>query len=868
MKNIRLVVAVNLVACFLGWAGVAHAQLRIVNYNVNLSAGETPRAGTDTVLQAINASAKGGFARPIDLLILEEAQSVATTGTMFANLLNTVAGGTSYVRSTVDAGSTGAGRPIAVYNSATLQLISEAKIGSTSGTSSQPRQTMRYQFRPVGYDSSADFYVYASHMKASTGSSNEVERNNEAKANRADADALGQGARVIYAGDFNLYSSSEPAFQTLTGTGNGQAFDPVNRVGAWSGAASFKDVHTQSPATVTAFGGQVLGGMNDRFDFQLTTGAVLDGRGFDHVSGSYWAFGNTNTHTLNQAVTTGSAAVLAAVIPGYTTSQASGVLTALAQVTDHLPVVSDYQLPAKMSASLATLPVQVIRGATVSGTLSVANVAPVSVAAGADRLDYSFTSGGMFTGSGTGSDMALAAANTHTLAINTATAGLRTGTVGVNASSPQAMSPTFSGSYSLGVLDHAIGSFASATTTTTLDIDFGTLVAGGTAATRSFDLFNRVGTLGAAWTAKLDLDGITASGPAGIFSTTLSPFSNLASGSSRSFTATMSAATSGSFAGTFTLAASDENLLGATSQSLTLTLRGFVQAADTIRTVAAGQVVQDAAVITGGGQLIKQGAGELVRSGSSSFTGGTVVQAGLLTVTASTALGTGPLTVANGGGVSLQTPTLAVTTLDVAAAGKVDLGTGRITVAPGGITEAALRADILAGFAGGTWSGTAGITSGSAAAIAGRAVGYTTTADGSLVAAFAAPGDTDLDGLVSVTDLQNILATGKYGTSIAASWADGDFNYDGVVNVADLQDLLAAGVYGRGNYLPGAGPLLRSLSPLGRPLEVASANDAGLTGVVPGEALLLVAVPEPSGWLIATHAAVAAAFTIFRRRRI
>jgi hypothetical protein len=66
----------------------------------------------------------------------------------------------------------------------------------------------------------------------------------------------------------------------------------------------------------------------------------------------------------------------------------------------------------------------------------------------------------------------------------------------------------------------------------------------------------------------------------------------------------------------------------------------------------------------------------------------------------------------------------------------------------------------------------------------------------------AAEGDTNLDGLVDISDLQNILASGKYGTGAAAVWADGDFNFDGVVDVSDLQDVLASGVYGQGNYNP------------------------------------------------------------------
>ena len=340
------------------------------------------------------------------------------------------------------------------------------------------------------------------------------------------------------------------------------------------------------------------------------------------------------------------------------------------------------------------------------------------------------------------------------------------------------------------------------------------------------------------------------------------------SGSSRSFSASFATATTGSFTTTYTLNASDENLLGATTQALTLNLRGIVQAADTIRTVAAGQVVQDSAAITGGGRLLKQGAGELVRSGSSSYTGGTVVQAGLLTVTSSAALGSGPLTVSASAALSLQTANLAVTALSVADAGKIDLGTGRITVAPGGITAADLRADILAGLGSGSWNGTSGITSGSAAAIPGRSVGYATAADGGLVVAFAAPGDVDLSGTVDLSDLISILAAGAYGTGATASWSDGDFNYDGVADLGDLIDILAGNTYGQGSYLPGSSRgLLRAFTPM-QPRDLLTANSGGLTGIVSGEAPLLVAVPEPSGCVIAAQAALVAALACLRRRRI
>ena len=212
----------------------------------------------------------------------------------------------------------------------------------------------------------------------------------------------------------------------------------------------------------------------------------------------------------------------------------------------------------------------------VSGTLTVSNSAPVAVVAGADRLQDAFAGTGGFASSGTGSDAAMGAGTMHLLTLSTTLAGLRSGTVSVTASSLQAMNPTFSGTASTTVLDHAVGSFASAATTTSLTIDFGTLIRGGAGGSEAFAVFNRPATSGTAWTARLDLDGVSSPAPAGVFSTTLAPFANLLSGSSRPYAVSMATALTGTFSSLFTLTLSDEDLTGATAQQLALTARGSV----------------------------------------------------------------------------------------------------------------------------------------------------------------------------------------------------------------------------------------------------------------------------------------------------
>jgi autotransporter-associated beta strand protein len=646
--------------CWLGSLTPAFGQLRILDYNVGASSSSSPgpRPGMDTVLAAINAQTKPGFARPIDIMLMQEGESTSTTGVAYANLLNTITSSTTYMHSVVNGATTGAGRPMAVYNSASVTLISEQAIGVTS-SSGAARQTLRYQFRPVGYDASADFYIYNSHLKANDTSTDANRRNVEAQANRANADALGANVNVIYVGDLNLYTASEAAFQTLTAAGNGRAFDPIDQVGNWSDNAAFLPYHTQSPATTAAYPGQVTGGMDDRFDFQLVTGAWLDGRGLDYITDSYWAFGNTGTHTLGEAITTGSPSSLQAYLPGYSLAQSGTILTRLSQVTDHLPVVADYQLPAKMSASLTALPSKVITGAMVSSTLSVSNSAPVSVVQGADRLDYSYSSTGIFTGSGTGSDMALGSASTHALVANTATVGLVSGTVSVLATSPQAASPSFSQTATMSVLDHAISSLVSGSTVTTLNIDFGTLTQGTGTTSQNVSIFNRVGTMGAMWTAKLDLDSVVASVPGSIFSTTLSPFTNLASGSSRTYGLSMLTTTTGSFSGTYTLNLSDEDLPGATGQSMLVNVRGsVVSPANAILNVASGTQTQSNlgfGPITGVSSLTKTGSGTILLDGLNTFTGTTSVEQGIAALNGPGAIASSSLvTVAAGASLDVR----------------------------------------------------------------------------------------------------------------------------------------------------------------------------------------------------------------------
>ncbi len=219
-------------------------------------------------------------------------------------------------------------------------------------------------------------------------------------------------------------------YQHLLSSGNGQAFDPINTPGSWNGNTTFKSVHTQSPANTGSLG-LTGGGVDDRLDFQLTTGEFLDGEGLSYLSGSYHPFGNNATHTCcNSNIDTGTGA-------------SPAVLAALMTASDHLPVVADYQLPALMQVELATVPSNVTLGSLVNIDVMVENIANVLTANGADELDYTLSVSGSLFGGTSDFDFALGGGNTHQITLNTSMIGMQSGILTVASTSQSAGNPLF-----------------------------------------------------------------------------------------------------------------------------------------------------------------------------------------------------------------------------------------------------------------------------------------------------------------------------------------------------------------------------------------------------------------------------------------
>lgn len=555
-------------AILMGAAVPASAQLRIVDYNT-ANSSVLPRAGMDTILAAIGTESINGIARNIDVLCLQEQANVATTTQAIVNIMNQVTGTTDYSRGVVNAGTTGAGRVGVVYNTQTVSLIAEDQF-TFAGSA---RSTMRYLFRPVGYENGeSDFYVYVDHYKAGTTSTDLSRRDQQATALRANADALGEGKNILYTGDFNIQSAGEAMYGKLLAAGPGQAFDPINVFATWHDNNALRYTHTQSPTTDSS-GGLTTGGMDDRFDFQLVSGEVRDGEGFSYIGPgvgdvsvsqhSYHAFGNNGTHIMNGDINVSS-----------NTAQPTNVLDALRTVSDHIPVVADYQLPAKMGVQVAAAPARVIQGASASLDVTVTNVAPVAVTIGADELDFSVSGSGALGGGGSGIAYAVSAGQVRSVTLDTATPGAASGAVLVESTSQDVANGHFSQLVQYEVLSPSEASFAGNSDQNLLHVDFGRHWQGSGPQSQAFSIHNLLSTPG--FTASLDLDGTSGAGDVSRLFTDFAPGS-VAAGASQSFLATLDTAAQGAFAASWTFTVSDEDLLGAASGAdLLLQLTGSV----------------------------------------------------------------------------------------------------------------------------------------------------------------------------------------------------------------------------------------------------------------------------------------------------
>lgn len=472
----KFVAGCVLAACWIALSTpAALGQLRIVTYNTNTFGTEVGgsnirrvRPAADIVFQAIGEENVNGIARPADIILLQEQQQPDTTTQDLVTRLNRIYApqGITYARGFRVGNSTngnGMGTPNAgelrqsvVYRTDSVQLINETSFGDLSGgTISQPRETLLHQFRPVGYGEDADLFIFNSHFEAGTGNEDLAGRETEARQIRSFIDNNNLGDRnVIVAGDLNVGSNFESsgvgdfggqsALQILAASGPGRVLDPLfpgtdpvnfrifdGGVPNTQLGVNLGPFLTQSPRA-NSEGPLIGGGIDDRFDFILQSEELVDGEGVASIDGTLRTFGN-NGSTGNRAINDGNTIQING-LNSFTTEQ---VLDALEAASDHLPVITDFQIPAVLEAMLVdTVPTTLTQGEFAEVQVDIFNAADVLVSIGADELEFELGTSGDLFGSASGVDFALGGVFSTLVRLDTSQLGLRQGLISVFSNSP------------------------------------------------------------------------------------------------------------------------------------------------------------------------------------------------------------------------------------------------------------------------------------------------------------------------------------------------------------------------------------------------------------------------------------------------
>lgn len=185
------------------------------------------------------------------------------------------------------------------------------------------RRIAEYRFRHNL--SGEEFRIYSLHLKANLGY--EQDRLAEATILRNYLNELPAGTNFIVGGDFNIYTSTEPAYQKLVGSesdNDGRCYDPKPITGIWN--QSIYAIHHTQSTRVRSFGGGSTGGLDDRFDMQLISESLLD----NIIVSSYKPYGNDGYH-YNDSINR---------LPNYAVPDS--VAHGLHYASDHLPVVAKY----------------------------------------------------------------------------------------------------------------------------------------------------------------------------------------------------------------------------------------------------------------------------------------------------------------------------------------------------------------------------------------------------------------------------------------------------------------------------------------------------------------------------------------------
>ncbi|MCL4549494.1 MAG: T9SS type A sorting domain-containing protein [Bacteroidetes bacterium] len=205
------------------------------------------------------------------------------------------------------------------FKNSVLTLIQTAEISADTRVISE--------FKLVHNTTQDTLIIFGVHLKAYPQDS--TRRASAVTSLRNRTSQLNNKTNYLVCGDFNIFKSTESAFQKLLNQSQlGYFIDMSNASGNWNGNSAFSNLCTYSSSS-----------LNTRLDMILISPALATSGGIDYINDSFKIFGNDGAH-FNKAVNS---------MPNAWFTSDVSLGTSVRNASDHLPIYADFSFGALTS---------------------------------------------------------------------------------------------------------------------------------------------------------------------------------------------------------------------------------------------------------------------------------------------------------------------------------------------------------------------------------------------------------------------------------------------------------------------------------------------------------------------------------------
>ena len=323
----------------------AQETLKMMQYNLMYYTSTSGVSDCNAVTN--NLDAKDGYIETIFHYVMPDVFCVCEMGSnntyadrLLNNAINTQ-GVDYYRRGPLTNYSGGYIANMLYYNSRKLSFYKHTYI--TTSYRDINGYTMYYNANNLAQGDTVFITFWIMHLKAGGSEDNQAARLTQTQKLMNKLASLGIPGNHVVSGDFNVYGSSEPAYQEMVNYSNSlyRLYDPIDRPGNWNNNSQFADIHTQSTHSSNYDNGCFSsGGLDDRFDIILVSPYVYYGSDRVRVlPETYHALGQDG-HRFNGTV-----------IQPQNNSVPQNVAQALYNQSDHLPVITEFYIDAQVGVS-------------------------------------------------------------------------------------------------------------------------------------------------------------------------------------------------------------------------------------------------------------------------------------------------------------------------------------------------------------------------------------------------------------------------------------------------------------------------------------------------------------------------------------